>query len=80
MTATLRLRTRQLDKYMRLAGIGSKAELARRMGMATSSVTRVLAGSYRPGETFISRLMAAFPDLEFEDLFEVIDAEPALAG
>ncbi|MCL4368006.1 MAG: helix-turn-helix transcriptional regulator [Actinobacteria bacterium] len=77
MTTTLRLRTRQLDKYMRLSGINTKAELARRMGMATSSVTRVLAGQYRPGETFISRLMSAFPDLEFEDLFEVVDHELA---
>lgn len=75
MTSTLKLRTRQLDKYMRISGIGSRAELARRMGMATSSVTRVLAGQYRPGEAFISGLMRAFPDLDFEDLFEVVDAD-----
>ena len=79
MTTTLRLRTRQLDKYMRLSGITTRAELARRMGMATSSVTRVLAGQSRPGETFVSRLISAFPDLEFDDLFEVIDPELATA-
>lgn len=75
MTTTLRLRTRQLDKYMRLSGIESRAELARRMGMATSSVTRVLAGQSRPGQAFLSGLMRAFPDLDFEDLFEVVDPE-----
>lgn len=53
------------------AGYGSDYSLAKAMGVARSTVVRVLADEIRPGGTFIAGALAALPQQRFEDLFEV---------
>lgn len=77
MTARIRLKREQLDKYMRLAGVTTETALADRMGVDKSSVYRVFMNRVTPGEKFIAGLLAAFPTLDFADLFEVITEEAA---
>jgi hypothetical protein len=74
VTATIRLRRRELDLYMDLKGIPSKAALATRIGVDESTVHRVLGGRAAPGTAFIGGLLMAFgPKVRFEDLFECLD-------
>ncbi len=79
MTAHIRLRREQIDKYMRLAGITKQAQLAEKMGVAEASVCRTLNGRTAPGEKFIAGLLAAFSDLDFNDLFEVVTDQEVAA-
>lgn len=75
MTATLRLRTAQLDKLRHTAGLATDAALAARMGMDPSSLSRVLAGKQAPGGRFIASLVACFPGWAIDDLFEIVHDE-----
>ena len=72
MTATLRLRTEQVTKYRRLAGLANDRALAERMDFDAGNLSRVLAGKQAPGPKFIAALVAAFPGLDLDDLFEVV--------
>lgn len=72
MVAKLRLRTGQLAKMRRLAGLDTNAALAERMGYDAGNLSRVLAGKQSPGPKFIAALVAAFPGFDMDDLFEVI--------
>lgn len=75
MTATLRLRHEQLAKYRRLADLKTDAALADRMKVDPGTVSRVLAGKQSPGPRFIAALVAAFPGMDLDDLFEVVEAQ-----
>ncbi len=76
MAARIRLRTGQYRKYVRLKGWTTQAEQAAAIGVTEPTVGRVLAGKTAPGEQFMAGLLAALPELEFADLFEVVvDAE-----
>lgn len=70
--ATLRLRTEQVAKYRRLAGLTTDRALAERMDFDAGNLSRVLAGKQAPGPKFIAALVAAFPGLDLDDLFEVV--------
>lgn len=72
MVATLRLRTTQLAKYRQLAGCTTDDALAKRMHVDPATVSRVLRGLQAPGPKFIASLVAAFPGLDLDDLFEVV--------
>lgn len=72
MTATLRLRTEQVAKYRSLAGLATDRALAERMDFDAGNLSRVLAGKQAPGPKFIAALVAAFPGLDLDDLFEVV--------
>ena len=72
MTTTLRLRTDQLEKMRRLAGIQTDAALAERMGVDPATVSRVLKGRNAPGPKFMAALVSAFPGFDLDDLFEVV--------
>lgn len=74
MTSRIKLRTEQLAKYMPMCGIDSQRALSERIGVAESTVYRVLEGRTAPGEKFIAGILRAFPQLDFDDLFEVVDA------
>lgn len=73
MMATLRLRKDQLGKFRKLAGIETDAALATRMGIDAGNLSRVLRGAQQPGPRFIASLVAAFPGMDLDDLFEVVD-------
>lgn len=77
MIATLRLRSDALSKYRRIAGIETSDALAKRMGIDAGNLSRVLRGTQAPGPKFIASLVAAFPGLELDDLFEVVITEEA---
>ena len=72
MTTTLRLRTDQLTKMRRLAGIQTDAALAERMGVDPATVSRVLKGKNSPGPKFMAALVSCFPGFDLDDLFEVV--------
>lgn len=74
MTAAIRLKTRALAKHMTSAG-KNQASLASDMGMAHTTLGRIIRGIQAPGEKFIAGLLAAFPHLDFDDLFEVVVEE-----
>ena len=72
--ATLKLRTEQLRKYRHIAKLTTDKALAEAMDYDAGNLSRVLAGKQQPGPKFIASLVAAFPGLELDDLFEVEDA------
>ena len=72
--ATLKLRTEQLRKYRNIAKLTTDKALAEAMDYDAGNLSRVLAGNQQPGPKFIASLVAAFPGLELDDLFEVEDA------
>lgn len=69
MPGTITLRVNQLDKHQRGAGWNC-SELARRMGLHRTTLSRVVRGQLGVGTDFIAGALAAFPHLKFEDLFE----------
>lgn len=73
MVARLRLRTDQLKKLRRLAGIETDDALAKRMNVDPATVSRVLNGKQEPGAKFIAALVHAFPGFDLDDLFEVVN-------
>lgn len=82
MAAEVRLRTRQWAKFCLMRGWTSEGQQARALGVAGSTINRILKGTQRPSGEFIGAALAAFPELEFADLFEVVndqasDAVPA---
>lgn len=77
MVATLKLRTDQLQKFRRLREINSDAELARRMGVDASTVSRVIQGRQAPGPKFMGALVLCFPGIGLDDLFEAIEDHAA---
>lgn len=77
VAATLRLRTEQLAKMRRLAGLTTNRALAERMNYDEGNLSRVLAGKQTPGPRFIAALVSAFPGFDMDDLFEVIPGSDA---
>lgn len=77
MVATLRLKTDQVAKYRRLAGLDTDKKLAERMQFDAGNLSRVLAGKQQPGPKFIAAIVAAFPGMDLDDLFEVVDGPTA---
>lgn len=74
MVATLRLKTDELAKYRRLAGLTTNVALAHKMaGYDAGNLSRVLRGEQQPGPRFIAALVDAFDGaVKLDDLFEVV--------
>lgn len=77
MATTLRLRTEQLMKLRKLAGLDTNAALAQRMNFDAGNLSRVLAGKQQPGPKFMAALVSAFPGFSLDDLFEVVGDKEA---
>jgi len=45
------------------------SELAAKIGIDYSMLWRIKAGRNRPGQQFVARMLNAFPELTFEDVF-----------
>ncbi len=69
----VRLRTDQLTKRRANAGLTTNSALALAVGVAESTIGRVLAGQVEVSAAFIAGLLKAFPGSKFDDLFEVVD-------
>lgn len=81
MAAEVRLRVGQWAKFCRMRGWTSENQQARELGVSPSTINRILKGTQRPSGEFIGAALLAFPELEFSDLFEVVndpqpDAQP----
>lgn len=72
MAAQIRLRTKQFNKICNVKGWTTQAQRAAGVGVTEPTIGRVMTGKRAPGEQFIAGCLAAFPELEFSDLFEVI--------
>jgi hypothetical protein len=72
----LRLRAKQFEIHSRAIGLETDRARAAHLGVSHTTVARIVAGDIRPGERFIARVLAAFPDSKFEDLFEVVRIRP----
>lgn len=72
MSATIALRTRQFKKFTALKGLHTDTAIAEAIDYDRGNLSRVLAGTQAPGAKFIAGCLAAFPELEFSDLFDVV--------
>ncbi|MGN7479007.1 helix-turn-helix transcriptional regulator [Solibacillus silvestris] len=57
-----------LRNYLKINGI-SEAEFAKNIGVAHSTVNRVLNGKRNPGGKFISGVLTEYKDLSFNEVF-----------
>jgi predicted DNA-binding protein (UPF0251 family) len=57
----LRIDPDELERFMDAENIGSRFELAKRMGVSSSTVYRTVDGSIAPGTKTIAGLRRAFP-------------------
>jgi len=67
------VRTDGFDRMGRQLGIESNRDLARRMHMDVSTVTRVLSGDAKPGRRFIAHALRLYGTGWFNALFQVVD-------
>lgn len=75
LSASIALRSRQFQKFMALKGLKTDTAIAATIGCDRGNLSRVLAGKQAPGARFIAGCLVAFPELEFSDLFEVVDSD-----
>lgn len=73
MASRVRLRTGQYRKYAAMKRWTLAHEHAAALGVPEAEVVAVVSGAAAPGESFIANCLSAFPELEFADLFEVVD-------
>jgi len=66
--ARLSLNREALDRYMRAERIQTKFELAQRMGVSPSTVTRLFDGTQSPGPAVIAGFRTAFPGRNTDEL------------
>ncbi len=73
MAAQIRLKDDGwLPKAMALKGFKNQTALADAMGVNRSTVSRALSDKQDIGKVFLVGLLSAFPELGFEDLFDVV--------
>lgn len=78
--AVLRTRCEQVRRHGKRRGLMTDAAIAAYLGISPTTVWRLLRGDIKPGEHIIAVTLAAFPELKFEDLFEVVLNEPEVAA
>lgn len=76
MAATLRIRRDKLAEAMVAAGMSQQKHLATAMDMSEPSIHRMLNERAMKAQT-LARLLAALPDANFYELFEVVDESEA---
>jgi DNA-binding XRE family transcriptional regulator len=70
------LRLNEWERRMKAQELATDSARAEKIGVSRTTVSRVQqgpseSGGIRPGENFIAGVLYAFPDLRFEDVFEV---------
>jgi len=71
----LRLRVEQLQKHAKRLGVDpSNQAIARHLRISRTTVKRMMSGELAPGERIIAKTLTAFPDLKFDDLFEIVES------
>ena len=75
LSASIALRSRQFQKFTALKGLRTDTAIAAAIGCDRGNLSRVLSGKQAPGARFIAGCLLAFPEVDFEDLFEVLPAD-----
>lgn len=75
MAAAIRLRTGQYRKFAALKGWATDDAASKAIGVDPATLSRVLKGRSAPGGRFIAAILLALPEVEFADLFDVIDED-----
>lgn len=68
----VRLKDTEFRERAAAAGLNTEAEIANHLGMHRISVWRILTGEAAPGIAFLAAVLASFPGITFEDVFEVV--------
>ncbi|SET52595.1 helix-turn-helix domain-containing protein [Nonomuraea wenchangensis] len=76
MRPVISLRLKEWERRMNAKDLATDSARAERIGVSRTTVSRVQQGpsepgGIRPGENFIAGVLYAFPDLRFEDVFEI---------
>lgn len=58
----------ELRRYMEAENIQTRFELAKRMGVSPSTITRLMDGSLAPGQATLAGFKAAFPGRNTDSL------------
>jgi hypothetical protein len=72
VSASIALRTGQYRKFAALKGWKTDDAASRAIGIDPATLSRVLKGRSAPGGRFIAGVLAALPEVEFADLFDVL--------
>ncbi|TDD97564.1 hypothetical protein [Actinomadura rubrisoli] len=72
----VQLRHNQYDKYCALAELTTQAQQGEAFGQSEAYISRVRRGRREVNAAFIAGVLAAFPDLRFDDMFEVVGLRP----
>jgi DNA-binding XRE family transcriptional regulator len=67
----IRLRWNEWDRRMNAKDLATPGARAERLGISRWNVARIEKGQTKPGYEFIAAVLDAFPDVRFEDVFEV---------
>lgn len=57
-----------LDRFMKAEDIQTRFELAQRMGVSPSTVTRLMDGTLAPGQATLAGFKTAFPGRNTDEL------------
>ncbi|MGE7114342.1 helix-turn-helix transcriptional regulator [Lysinibacillus sp. NPDC047702] len=68
MNQDIQIRKDFLSDYLKQNNL-TEREFAKLIGVAHSTVNRVLNGKRNPGSKFIAGILKRFPELTFEELF-----------
>lgn len=68
----LRFRAEQFRRHCRPLGLTTAAAQGAHFGLSKWTVTRLLSGDIVPGERVIAHILDGFPELGFDDFFEVV--------
>jgi hypothetical protein len=72
---TIKLNVEQFDELTGQRGWDTDAKRARGLQIDPATISRVRAGTQRPGARFVDRCLATFGPLAYDRLFERSDEE-----
>lgn len=67
----IRLRWEEWERRMKAKELTTPNARAERLGFNRTSVVRIERGETKPGYEFIAAVLFTFPEVRFEDVFEV---------
>jgi hypothetical protein len=74
--AQITMKTEQVLRVMRTAGLNTTAEQAEALGIDTSTWFRLTTGRTTLGPKVMAAILRRFPDWPFDELFLVADEKP----
>lgn len=74
---TLRINQTRLRIEATRLGLDGETAIAAHIGVGAAQLARYRKGQFAPSATVIARMLRAFPELKFTDLFEVVEKAAA---